>query len=183
MRKIIILLLITFTTSINCNAQKGKLTPSKQPISNRSILKDNIIALKSAIYSMKNYTKKSFTEPYLALAFDYQFKAIELYEEKNYESSIYHALKSRMYALMEIKRNKGRIQENHRVMPAKLFKYFEKEESFFVQLKDDLYNYDTDKMPSIDKYLDSTMKLSTTNPDIQDQTLIDELLVKSNIPY
>ncbi len=173
---------LLFLCSFITYAQKGKLTPEKQPISSRKILKDNLIAIKSAIYAIKTNKKKEDSDtPYLAYAVDYQLKALELYEKNNHEAAIYHALKSRKYALLEIKQNKGKIEETHRVMFGQLFKYFEKDETFYEDLKDELYDYDKPDMPSIDSYLISNIAVTKSNPDVNNPTEIKDLEIKCRL--
>ena len=167
-----ILAIVLFSYFIGFS-QKGVLTPEKQHISSRLIIKDNLIAIKSAIYAIKTNKKESNSKkPYLSLAYDYQRKAIELYKAGNHESAIYHALKSRKYALIEITNNRGRIQENHRVMFGVLFKYFDKDEDYYVNLKEQLYDYSTDSFPVVDSLLDSNVIKTNSNPDINDPKIV-----------
>jgi hypothetical protein len=99
----------------------------------------------------------------------------ELYNDKNYEGAIFHAIKARKIAMMAIKQHKGDIEDNHKVDSEKVFKNFEKDKAFHKTLKSEMKNLKTMDIPSIDGQLNPGIGDGAIDPDVKNAKAIMEM--------
>lgn len=179
--RVIIIFLSLILTSSFCFSQSSELE-KKQIIVAKSFIKGTYNVVKAAGTAKKaNKKKPKSEEPFLGLAYDYQKKAVELYNDKMLESAINHSLKARKLAMMSIKQQNGKIQDNHHVIPDVAYKHFEKDLDFYKEVKSNMKDLKTPEMSSIDNQLTTDIGLSTEDPKIADLTIFKALETLSNI--
>lgn len=175
--KTLVLFVAVLFSSLQMHAQKDPEAAllKKQGVDAKAFINSTLNVIKAAISAKKaNKKDPKSTEPFIGLAYDYQKKAVELYNAGNIEGSIFHALKARKLAIMGIKNNKGDVQDAHQVDEEKLFKNFNKDKDFLKGVKRDMKNVKGQEMPSIDSFLESGVAVSTEEPDVKNPKALTE---------
>lgn len=175
-KMLIMFLSLTFGVSVQAQDAQDAATLKKQANDAKSFVNSSVTVIKAAVSAKKaNKKDPKSDDPFIGIAFAYQKKAAELYNEKNYEGAIFHAIKARKIAMMALKQNKGDIEDNHKVDSEKVFKNFNKDNGFHKVLKSEMKNLKTMDIPSIDGYLTPGIGEGATDPDVKNAKAIMEM--------
>ena len=175
--KLFLLSLSLSLAGVSANAQDADAAlTKKQALDAKTFINSTFNVLKSACSAKKaNKKDPKTTEPFLGMGYDYQKKAVEVFQEKNYEIAINYAVKARKYAMMSIKQNNGKLLDTHEIDPEKIYKNFKKEKDFIKVLKKEANNLKMQEIGTIDGTLDSATVVSSEDPDVKNQKAITEL--------
>lgn len=171
----VLIMFLSLTFGLSVQAQDAA-TLKKQANDAKAFVNSSVTVIKAAVSAKKaNKKDPKSDEPFIGIAFEYQKKAAELYNDKNYEGAIYHAIKARKVAMMAIKQHKGDIEDNHKVDSEKVFKNYDKDKAFHKVLKSEMKNLKTMDIPSIDGQLTPGVGDGATDPDVKNAKGILEM--------